>query len=197
MTLSETRERILDAAAGVVRERGLARATTKEIARAAGLSEAALYRHFRDKVDLFVQVLNERLPGLIAAMKDLPARVGRAPVASTLEEIARVALAFYAQMVPMTGSLFSEPELLGRHQESLREQGLGPHLAITALAGYLRAEQQLGRLPEAIDAEAGAALLLGACFQRAFIAQFLGAPPIEKDDKRFVKKLVATLLRAA
>jgi AcrR family transcriptional regulator len=194
--LSETRERILDAAATVVRERGLSRATTKEIARAAGLSEAALYRHFTDKVDLFVKVLDERLPGLIAAMKDLPARVGTGTVAATLEEIAAVALAFYAQMAPMTGSLFSEPDLLARHQASLREQGLGPHLAITALAGYLREEQKLGRLPAGVDPEAGAALLLGACFQRAFNAQFLGSAAVVREDTRFVKKLVSTLLRS-
>jgi AcrR family transcriptional regulator len=193
--LSETRERILDAAATVVRERGLSRATTKEIAKAAGLSEAALYRHFADKVDLFVKVLDERLPGLIATMKDLPARLGTGTVAATLEEIAAVALAFYAQMAPMTGSLFSEPDLLARHQASLREHGLGPHLAITALAGYLREEQKLGRLPTAVDPEAAASLLLGACFQRAFNAQFLGNAAVAKEDARFVKKLVRTLLR--
>ena len=194
--MSETRERILDAAASVVRERGLARATTKEIAKAAGLSEAALYRHFHDKVELFVHVLDERLPGLISAMKDLPGRVGKDPVAGTLEEIGRVALTFYAEMVPMTGSLFSEPEILARHQESLRAQGLGPQLALLTLATYLRAEQKLGRVPEALDPDAGAALLLGACFQRAFIAQFIGSPVVEKDDRRFVKKLVSTLLSA-
>ena len=39
-----TRDRMLDAAAHVMHTRGLSRATTKEIAKAAGYSEAALYK---------------------------------------------------------------------------------------------------------------------------------------------------------
>jgi AcrR family transcriptional regulator len=193
--LSETRERILDAAANVVRERGLARATTKEIARAANLSEAALYRHFRNKEELFIYVLRERLPPFIAAMQDLSARVGHGPIAGTVEEIARSALAYYAEMVPMVGSLFSEPELLARHQETMRENNAGPQLALTALTAYLRAEQRIGRLPEAIDAEAASAQLLGACFQRAFIHRLLGTEVADRDEKRFARKMVSSLLQ--
>jgi hypothetical protein len=63
------------------------------------------------------------------------------------------------------------------------------------LAGYLRAEQQLARLPEDIDPEAGAAMLIGACFHRAFVQQFLGKAPTEREQRRFAKALVKTLLR--
>ena len=77
-TLS-TRERILTAAEEVMRTKGLARSTTKEIARASGFSEATLYKHFANQEELFLAVLGERLPGFIALLlKDLPARVGRA-----------------------------------------------------------------------------------------------------------------------
>ncbi len=60
--MTDTRDRILDAATHVMRTRGFARTTTKEIARAAGYSEATLYKHFQDKTDLFLAVLKERLP---------------------------------------------------------------------------------------------------------------------------------------
>lgn len=59
-----TRVRLLDAAHHLMLTVGLARATTKEIARAAGCSEAALYKHFASKEELFIQVLTERLPPL-------------------------------------------------------------------------------------------------------------------------------------
>ena len=36
-----------------MRGKGLVRATTKEIARAAGLSEGTLYNHFANKEELF------------------------------------------------------------------------------------------------------------------------------------------------
>ena len=57
-----SRERILDAAVRVMRERGLANTTTKLIAAQAGLSEAMLYKHFADKQQLFLSVLRERTP---------------------------------------------------------------------------------------------------------------------------------------
>ena len=55
----------MEAAERVMRERGLARSTTKEIAREAGFSEGALYKHFESKEDLFVHVLAERLPPFV------------------------------------------------------------------------------------------------------------------------------------
>src|SRR5258707_9188530 len=133
---------------------GMARTTTREIAQAAGLSEAALYRHFADKAELFLCVIGERLPQLVATLHDLPARVGRRTVRSNLEDVARVALPFYDETAPMAASFFSEPELLARHQESLRLKDSGPHRAIDALANYIRAEQNAGRVSLPADPEA-------------------------------------------
>src|SRR5581483_6611686 len=136
-----TRERILDAAHKLMRSEGLARTTTKAIAGALGLTEPALYRHFDSKEELFLAVLRERLPRFIGQLKDLPEREGRGSVIATLEEICRAALAFFCETLPMAGSLFSEPTLLGRHQIAMREKGVGPQLAVPMLASYLRAEQ--------------------------------------------------------
>lgn len=58
------RVRILDAAHALMLSVGLAKATTKEIAKAAGCSEAALYKYFASKEELFISVLAERLPRL-------------------------------------------------------------------------------------------------------------------------------------
>jgi AcrR family transcriptional regulator len=194
--MKTTRDRILDAASSLMRNQGLAKATTKEIARGAGLSEAALYRHFRDQEEIFLHVLAERMPAFISAMKDLHTRVGRGDVTRTLEEIAAGALTFYAAVAPMAGSLFSEPALLARHQQMLRREKAGPHLALVRLGEYLHAEQRIGRLPKTLAADATAALLLGACFHRAFLQLFRGGPRKSADDRRFVKNVVSTLLRS-
>src|SRR5215813_8921780 len=92
-----TREQILDAASSLIRDIGLGRTTTREIAAAAGLSEAALYRHFADKAELFLCVIGERLPELVAALHDLPGRAGQRSVRANLEDIVRLALPFYDQ----------------------------------------------------------------------------------------------------
>lgn len=188
-----TRDRILDAAARVMRDQGLAKATTKEIARAAALSEAALYKHFRGKDDLFLHVLHERLPPFVGLLKALPERSGTQTVEANLAEIAGLALRFYSETAPLAASLFSEPELLARHREALLAGRNGPHRAHDYVAGYLADEQSLGRLAETVDVRAVAALLLGACFERAFLRAYLGPSVLEGSDEEFVASIARTL----
>ena len=49
----ETRERLLDAAEFIFRERGVTRTSLAEVATAAGVTRGAVYWHFKDKADLF------------------------------------------------------------------------------------------------------------------------------------------------
>ena len=192
-TVVETRSRILEAAAQVMRERGLARTTTKEIARRAELSEGALYRHFASKEDLFLDVLRERMPSFVTTVMSLGERVGREPIPDVLTDVAMRAIAFYYETAAMTGSLFAEPDLLARHQDYLRQQGVGPHRALEAVAAYLAAEQAAGRIAAGTRPDAVAALLLGGCLQRAYFRAFLGDAPDPEADTELVAGMVATI----
>ncbi|MDD7941795.1 helix-turn-helix domain containing protein [Actinomycetospora lutea] len=168
-----TRDRMLDAALTVMRERGVARATTKEIAREAGFSEAALYKHFEDKTALFVAVLVERVPSRFTdVLHGLPARVGTGQVEEILVEVASEAIAFYRETFPMGAALFSEPAILAAHRAALARLGTGPHVAVDGLADYLAAEAAAGRVDAALDPRASALLLLGACQMTTFLAAF-------------------------
>jgi AcrR family transcriptional regulator len=51
------RNQILDAAATVFAEKGFHQATTKEIARAAGVSEGTIYNYFDSKADLLIGIM--------------------------------------------------------------------------------------------------------------------------------------------
>ncbi len=57
MTAEARRAQLLHTAASVFSSRGYARATTKEIARAAGVTEPIIYRHFASKRDLFIALI--------------------------------------------------------------------------------------------------------------------------------------------
>ncbi|MEU9481288.1 helix-turn-helix domain-containing protein [Streptomyces sp. NPDC048191] len=187
------RVRILDAAHELMLTVGLARATTKEIARAAGCSEAALYKYFDSKEELFVRVLTERLPRLKPLLSSLAAEPGQGTLAGNLTEIARQAALFYEQSFPIAASLYAESQLKQRHYEVLRTLGSGPHRPIQELDAYLRAEQAAGRVRGDADTFAAASLLLGACAQRAFAYDATESgerPPV--DD--FAERLAQTLL---
>ncbi|MFF2650899.1 TetR/AcrR family transcriptional regulator [Streptomyces sp. NPDC058045] len=194
MRQQSARPRILDAAHELMRTVGLARATTKEIARAAGCSEAALYKHFSSKEELFISVLKERLPRLSPLLDELIARPEVRPVEDNLTEIARRATLFYEESFPIAASLYAETQLKKRHEEALRALGSGPHLPIEQLDGYLRAERKAGRLRPGADTYAAASLLLGACAQRAFAYDMTesGRPPQDLDT--FATGLARTLL---
>lgn len=194
-TSRATRELLVDAAAKVMRERGLARCTTKEVARAAGYSEATLYKHFTGKEELFLCVLRERLPALDEAMQGLDDLVGTGTVREHLERLAGLAIRFYARSTPIGASLFSEPRLLASHQEALRQLGSGPQKPTETLSAYLRAEQRAGRIHADAEPEAAATLLLGGCFQHSFLAAFLGEDVTEEAAAGLARRLVTEVLR--
>jgi AcrR family transcriptional regulator len=187
------RERILDAAHRLMLTVGLARATTKEIAKAAGCSEAALYKHFASKEELFIRVLMERLPRLNPLLRGLAAEPGRGTVEANLTEIARQAALFYEQSFPIAASLYAETQLKRRHDDAMRRLESGPHMPIAALDAYLRAERDLGRLAPDADTFAAASLLLGACAQRAFAydADDTSRPPADAFAARLARTLLA------
>ena len=192
---NDTRGRILDAAADVMSRRGLPGATTKEIARVAGCSEALLYKHFRDKEDLFLAVLTERLPSFVAVVKELPRRAGERTVAELLTEVVERAVPFFAEGMPIIGSLIPREDLAARNRDWMLERGAGPQRANEGVAAYLRAEQELGRVSADVDPDAAAALLLGACFQRAFLVRLMGEDALALPGARFAPAVVAAALR--
>ena len=67
-------------------------------------------------------------------------------------------------------------------------------LALLALADYLRAEQRLGGLTGKARPDMLAALLLGACFQRAFLIEFEGEHLADQSADEFARTLVDNLL---
>lgn len=162
------RDAILDAAAHVILEQGIARATTKEIAREAGYSEALLYKHFADKQEIFLAVLRERVPPL-PGLDDL---TPDAPVTANLERVVTALLRFYLHSFPMAASLLGERRLLGPWRAGLAERGAGPEGPVLLVRRYLETEQLEGRLGRDIDPQGTAELLCGAALQQAFFATF-------------------------
>ncbi|MEV0299246.1 TetR/AcrR family transcriptional regulator [Nocardia sp. NPDC050710] len=186
-----TRDRILDAAAQIMRERGVAHATTKEIAKAAGYSEAALYKHFSDKEDIILNVLRYRMPGPVEARP----KPGAATVEDNLATLARGALNFYQQSLPLLGGLLAQPQRMAAHRDAMSRHGAGPGHAIAGIAEYLRAEQGLARVGDAVEVDAVAALLDGACFHQAFLRYYQEGPAATAAPDELARSLARTLAR--
>ncbi|QOR69817.1 TetR/AcrR family transcriptional regulator [Ruania alkalisoli] len=174
------RDRILDAAASVLREQGIAHATTKEIARAAGCSEALLYKHFAGKHELFLGVLSERSPRL-ARPDEL---VGTRTVPENLATLVARLMEFYVRSFPMSASILGAPELLAAHRQGLRRLGAGPAAPAHQVQTYLDAEAALGRVGPDADTTAIARTLTGAALFEAFLAVYEGRDDVQDTTER-------------
>jgi AcrR family transcriptional regulator len=186
------RERILDAATIVMRNSGLAHATTKLIAQQAGFSEAMLYRSFSDKQEIYIAVLKERLGGL----DDPDDLVGRRDVDENLVDLTRQLMQFYVRTFPLSASIFGSPALVVAWREGMTEKGRGPRSLVKVVERYLDGEIEIGRIDRDTDAFAVAALLCGSAFQHAFFACFDGLAGVP-DEQKLAERLVTAALRAA
>lgn len=186
------RGRILGAAEDVVRARGAANATTREIARAAGCAEGSIYVHFRDKSELLVALVVERRPEF-ARLLELPSLAGRRTPRANLEAFVVDAVALLEELLPLLSGLMADPELLARYAEQLRERRAGPYEVLEALRAYLRAEQRAGRLDAGLDPAFTAALLISAV--RGFVLStrlLRDVGPLS--TRRFARGLVEAVL---
>lgn len=190
----ETRQKILDAAEKLIALKGLARVTTKEIARETGLSEGALYRHFDHKEEIFIELLLKYLPSFIETLETHPP--GSGAVRDNLLALAQATMSYYEQLVGMGAAFFSDTELLTQFRDKISSMGVGPQTFILRVAGYIEQEQRLGRIVATTSARTLASLLLGPCFQYVFNRGFLGRDPFERSEQDVAAEIVQGLLPA-
>lgn len=125
------RERLLDAALAELREHGYAGTSLQAIARRAGLTKGAIYWSFRDKRDLFLKLVEERLDIPLRALMTLtetaPAATATAPlvsqgVARLLREQPELLLIVYEQWALAV----REPDLRAgyRHRQAMLRDAL-------------------------------------------------------------------------
>lgn len=193
------RERIVAAAVRVMAERGATNATTKEIAREAGVSEGSLYNHFQNKTELFGAAFGSVSSGIRAAMQELFGALGQGTVEENLARFASTAVQFYFDLLPMAGSVLGDREVREWLQRTGR--GGGPAQGQAGLVRYLAAEQERGRLRNDAQLPFIAAGLLGACQHRALAALIGGgegapAPGFDTDLDGYARQVAHTLLTA-
>jgi len=188
---SPARQRILDAALGLIRERGIGRVTTKEIALAAGTAEGSLFKNFGDKMGLLTELLSYDLPEN-RAWRAVPAQAppGHGDLVTALVLFMERAIDFYAAALRIVAGSLADRELQRRHQEVNRDRRTGPQLALDGTAGYLRGWQQSGQLDRAADPDAMAVALCGGALMCAFIEQSAGAGEVPGGREGLIHSLI-------
>lgn len=184
------RSEIVKAAETLLNERGLNGMTTRAIADAVPCSEGAIYVHFKDKLSLILEVLQESLPEMLIPLQKLLKKVGMGDPEQNLIDAVGGLTRFHRRVTPMLCSLIPESELLQRFRKSLGDSGKGPQRGIATLASYIEQEQRLGRIDSEVNARAAANVLMATSFFHQFTVLLFGST--ERFD---AKNLVQFALR--
>jgi AcrR family transcriptional regulator len=161
------REAIREATLALLRERGVARLTTRDVAERAGVSEASVYYHYGDKAGLLRAVFEGGLERLQAA--DLGGGNMLLTFAQELEH-------FLEQALPVMTAAQSDAELRDALAAHMVANDLGPHRGIETLGAYLAAGQRAGTVRADLDPQATAMLFVSSCLLRVTQRLFLGRP---------------------
>jgi AcrR family transcriptional regulator len=171
---SGAREAVLAATLELIREEGLAQLRTRDVAERAGVSEASVFYHFKDKVGLLQEALLTGLEPLRALDPEVAAGHADRPLADTLLEVATALEAFFDHAMPVLSAVQSDSALRPAFAERLTKGDHGPHRGVGLLAGYLTGMAERGLLSPGVDVEAAGALLTGTCFQRSWLRYLAG-----------------------
>ena len=175
------REAILAAALQVIRERGIARLTSREVAGLAGVSEASVFYHYKDRFGLLTAVFEEGLRPL-QALAEGGVQPGTDP-RSVLTLYGRTLEEFLDGVLPLIAAAQSDIELRDSMAAYMAEHDLGPHRGVRAIGDYFAAEQAAGRVRADVDAYAVAMMFIGACYTRSSQRQMplpsAGLPPLD------------------
>ncbi len=169
------RDLLIDATEGLLAHRPIAAITTRDIARAANVSDGVLYNYFEDKTALIVAALVHRYQRLARRFYEALPEAGLGTVEDNLVVFANGLLVLLVEALPTAAGLLTEPVLFHRLFEEVHRDELSPQSMQARLGEYLREEQRLGRLAVADTAPVGA-LLMGAVTVMALSNHFASLP---------------------
>ncbi len=166
------RDQILSAAAHVFSEKGFSRATIRQIAAAARVSEGLVYTYFKSKGELLVAMLNELTRTSPSALSGDPslATMVAAQVSQTLAR-PRVDNAMFAAVM---AEVLINPDLRQIYREARMLKSMGQ------FSEFLQKRIQVGEIPDQdpdVAARACFALILGLGLLR-----IIGDPLLQPDQ---------------
>ncbi|HEX5093166.1 MAG TPA: TetR family transcriptional regulator [Burkholderiales bacterium] len=185
----DTIERILAAAHRLFAERGAAAARTAEIARAAGVTERTLFKHFPEKARLLERAAGEAMQAVAAAPPD-----DAVAFAVWFETLLRARLAG-AEAHPhalrlVLVELLTSPAARKRFGPVWKRELWSP--LVRAIARF----QARGELRSDLDAESLARMVLSLALGY-LLSRTLVAPGLAWDDAKEIGRLLEVLQRGA
>lgn len=170
----ETKQRIIQGAAQVFAQKGYDGATTRAIAEAAGVNEVTLFRHFGNKKNIFMAVIEHfsALPGLRTALE------GQI-TGNYYEDLITLGNHFLARMLEQRKSILMSLCTAERLPEVREVVAHPPTQQQQMLSGYLRQQIERGTVRDLPNPELAAKMFFGMLFEFAISRPLYAGTPIE------------------
>ncbi|MFD3743466.1 TetR/AcrR family transcriptional regulator [Nocardia sp. NPDC058633] len=158
------RAQILDATYELLRDKGIARLTTKDIADRAGTSEGSIFYHYRTRDGLLSAVIEQALEPLVALRVH---GVGGAPLPEILDIFTATVEEFLDRAVVVLFAAQADVDLrAGLHAFLAANADRKPQRGVELIGDHLAALQAAGRVRAGIDVHTAAFLLVSSCVLR-------------------------------
>lgn len=190
-----TRAKLTEATRQVVTEVGYSQATTKAIARAAGVAEGTIYRHFPNKYALFAAAALESHQHVMGELDALPASAGQGSLTQNLIAALEGLASLRDAVLPLELALIAEPDPeRGAAVQAHLTEGAALPGPPGALAAYLEAEQSAGRIRGDLNCKMAAMTLMASLMGLALmpVPQSTAA-----EQQSFIASLVELFVRGA
>jgi AcrR family transcriptional regulator len=187
---SDSRERILEAAARIYAQYGFRGATTRLIAQEAGVNEVTLFRLFGSKAQLFDELLQKQLhASTVPLLPEEPADPER--------ELTEWCTALFGQMRASRSFL---RKMIGETEErpdAARSACVGPHCAAQSLERYVDRLRARGLADADADCRTAISMLMSALFGDVMVREAMKEHFFPEPEDDAPARYVATFMRAA
>jgi AcrR family transcriptional regulator len=190
-----TKQKLINVTEQLLESNGVAKVTTRLIAREAGVAEGLIYHYFKDKAELIHEVIEQHINDVRDTVEKLPASIGLNTVADNLEKVMMVTYSVQYRIAPLASSAFADKSIRERMREIIHLKDIGPKKEIEGIAVYISAEQRLGRINKDIDPDMVAKILLAYSLRSGMNDWFLGLDPDRHETKKELKDVIRTLMK--
>lgn len=185
-----TRKKLLEAGLKAISEKGYLGATTKDIARQAGVAELTLFRHFPSKEQLFQEIIN--CYSFLPALKNLLPELKELDYRDALLLLAEKFLGRLTQRRDLIRIMHSEMHLYPARVKDIYHNFIGG--IYKTLASYFKALQDRGMLRD-FDPEYGARAFLGMVFSYFTVRELLRERATSSDERKAIREFVDIFIR--
>jgi AcrR family transcriptional regulator len=165
------REEILRATLELLRERGIAKLTTREVASRAGVSEGSIFYHFVDRPGLLKAVFEQSLDSLrtLSVGVNVDGDIG-----ATLSAFSAAIAEFLDSGLDVLMAAQADTDLRAVVIAFIIENDYGPHRGIAGIGRYLAQQQAAGMVRADVDPKIISYIVVSDAFQRAAQPKLFG-----------------------